>query len=67
LTTKYPIKVAHKLYPAGTQLRQATLEEMQQIWPGITVKPASVAVGVWFPQMTVPTIVHRSQLELSTG
>jgi hypothetical protein len=62
LITKYPIKVGQTLFPKGTEIRQATLEEMQRVWPGITYKESD-SIGVWFPLMAVPTIVHRSQIE----
>lgn len=64
MKTKHPIKVGARLYPPQTEVRQATLAEMQKIWPGITVKPASAALGVWFPEMTLPTIIHTSQIDL---
>ena len=63
MTTKYPIKVGQKLYPAGTEVHSATLDEMQCIWPGIQMRLDSPQAGVWFPGMEVPTIVHTSQLE----
>lgn len=64
LITKYPIKVGDRLYEPRTEVRQATLEEMQRLWPGITYKDGSEAIGVWFPLMALPTIIHRSQIEL---
>ena len=63
MKTKYPIKIVNTLYPPGTEVRQATLVEMQQHWPGITTRRGSPQVGVWFPDMTLPTIIHASQLD----
>lgn len=63
MNTKYPIKVGQTLYPPNTEVRQATLAEMQQVWPGIKMRRGSPQVGVWFPDMQVPTIVHMSQLD----
>ena len=63
MKTKYPIKVADHLYPAGTEVRQATLLEMQTVWPGIKMRRGSPQAGVWFPDMVVPTILHISQLD----
>jgi len=63
MKTKYPIKVAGQLYPAGTEVRQATLAEMQQVFPGIVTRRGSPQAGVWFPDLTHPTIIHTSQLD----
>lgn len=63
MKTKHPIKVANRLFPVGTEVRQATLVEMQQVWPGIKMRRGSPQVGVWFPDVAVPTIIHVSQLD----
>ena len=63
MKTKYPIKVANQFYPAGTEVRQATLAEMQQQWPGIVMRRGSPQAGVWFPDLAYPTIIHTSQLD----
>ena len=65
MRTRYPIKVKDRLYPAGTPVRQATLEEMKTIWPFIVIKPGSPQYGVWFPEMPWPTILHASQIDVS--
>jgi hypothetical protein len=63
MKTKYAIKVANTLFPKGTLLRPANLEEMRRIWPAIAPEPDSAQVGVWFPGVANPTIVEKSQLE----
>jgi len=67
--TQYLIKVGERLYEPKTEVRQATLEEMQRFWPRISWQPECEAVAVWFPLMPFPTIIHRSQVEqsVSTG
>lgn len=63
MKTKYPMKIANTLFPKGTVLRPANLEEMQRIWPAIAPDEESRQVGVWFPGLGNPTIVEKSQIE----
>ena len=62
ITVKYPIKVAGLLYPKGSRVRLATLEDMREIWPGIAPERGSNQIGVWFDGLALPTIVEKSQL-----
>lgn len=64
MTTRHPIKIKDKLYPAGTEVKAATMAEMQEYWPGIRANPSSSACGVWFPEMKVPTIIKLDQLSV---
>jgi hypothetical protein len=63
MKTRYPVKLCEVLFPEGTEVRPATLEEMQTLWPGIRMRKGSPQVGVWFPGLPVPTVIHTSQLE----
>lgn len=65
LTLKYPLRLGDRTYPAGTEVRKGTLEEMQQVWPSITYREDSAQVGVWLPEQERPTIVLKSQLVFS--
>lgn len=65
MKTKFPIKLKDTLFPAGTEVRLATLQEMQAVWSEITVRKGSPQVGVWFPGIPVPTIIHNSQLDVT--
>jgi len=62
MKTRYPMKIAGKLHPAQTEVRQATLEEVQKVWPGMEHKPESKQVAVWFPGTDIPTIVGANQV-----
>lgn len=62
LTLKYPLRLGDRTYPAGTEVRKGTLEEMQQVWPSITYRADSAQIGVWLPEQERPTIVLKSQL-----
>jgi hypothetical protein len=59
---KYLTKCGDLQFEQGTVVRGATLEEMREIWPKITMNSTSNRVGVWFPTKTHPTIVQRDQL-----
>lgn len=63
MKTKYAIKVANTLFPKGTRLRLANLEDMRKLWPAIAPEEGSSQVGVWFPGMDLPTIIHRTHIE----
>ena len=67
MTTRYAIRVGDTLYPPGTQVRLATIDEMRQEWPGISRNDQSLSVGVWFPGNEHPTIVHTSQVFENSG
>ena len=62
ITVKYAIKIAGLLYPKGSRVRLATLQEMRKIWPAVAPERDSKQVGVWFDGLALPTIVEKSQL-----
>lgn len=64
-TTKYPTKLCGRLIPVGTEVRLATLEEMQKEWPSITYLGTTTHIGVWFPDMPHPTIVTLDDLRFA--
>jgi hypothetical protein len=62
---KYPLRVGSSLLAAGTELRPASLEETQKVWPGISYQPGSKQVAAWLPLETDhPIILHRIQVDL---
>jgi hypothetical protein len=63
ITTRYPIKVAGELFPKGSWLRLATLDEVRKIWPAIAPEKDSKQVAVIFPGRSMPTIVEKSQID----
>jgi hypothetical protein len=63
VTLRYPIKVEGTVFPAGTVVRKATLEEMRKVWRGIQAKEGSQQVGIWLPGRECPMVVHTNQLK----
>lgn len=59
---KYPLKLGDRLYEKGIEVRRATLEEVQEIFPGMTYRADSVYFGIWLPDQPKPTVVLRTQL-----
>ncbi len=59
---RYPCRLGSTLYPAGTEVKSASVQQMGQVWPNIDVKPGSPLTGVWFPDQAKPTIVTVKQL-----
>ena len=62
VTTKYAHRVGGLLYPQGTPVRLATLEEVKRVWPGIERKPDSNMIAVWFPDRDTPTLVKKTEI-----
>jgi hypothetical protein len=62
MKTRYPMKIAGRLHPAQTEVRQATLEEVQKVRPMMLRNPSSLCVAVWFPGMSFPTLVAKDQV-----
>jgi hypothetical protein len=65
LKTKYAFRVGGLLYPQGTPVRRATLEEARAVWPNIEYKPDSDVLAVWFPDRQTPTLVKRAEVVLN--
>jgi len=63
LITKYAIKIGGQLFPKGTRLRLATALDIRQIWPAMAPNEDSEQTVVWFPGVSHPTVVQKSQVE----
>lgn len=64
IQTRYRMKIGRRMYDAGCTVRQATIDEMRKVWPGISVNQDSNQIGVWFEGLDVPTIVSKNSLVL---
>jgi hypothetical protein len=62
LILRHPSKIGQKLWPAGTVVRQATLDEARQVWPNMRDELASTYAAVWVAGMPHPTIMSVGQL-----
>jgi hypothetical protein len=61
--TKYPIKTLGKLFPKGTVVKLASIEDMKKEWPGIYSNMHSGQIGVWFDGLDKPIICPKHSFE----